>query len=144
MTGTKTHQPSLPQWTKARSVAQRSLGDAATDREASTRGLRPMRRLGRAHSRRALLRELSRSSSLFPVQTFRGDAPRPRSPGADCLEHGPQTIGVPWANSMTRFTLVFKAHAIEVLENAQSTPQACELLKIGWATANRIIQSLMP
>jgi len=46
MTGTKTHQPSLPQWTNARSVAHHSLGDAATDREASTRGRRPVRRFG--------------------------------------------------------------------------------------------------
>jgi transposase len=64
---------------------------------------------------------------------------RARVPRADCPEHGPQTIRVPWADPMTRFTLAFEAHAIDVLENARSTAQACELLKIGWATADRIM-----
>lgn len=41
---------------------------------------------------------------------------------------------------MARFTLAFEAHAIDVLENARSTTQACELLKIGWATADRIME----
>ena len=40
---------------------------------------------------------------------------------------------------MARFSLAFEAHAIDVLENARSTTQACELLKIGWATADRIM-----
>lgn len=40
---------------------------------------------------------------------------------------------------MTRFTLAFEAHAIDVLESARSTTQACALLKIGWATADRIM-----
>ena len=46
---------------------------------------------------------------------------------------------VPWADPMARFSLAFEAHAIDVLENARSTTQACELLKIGWATADRIM-----
>jgi transposase len=64
---------------------------------------------------------------------------RARAPRANCAEHGPQTVRIPWADPMTRFTLGFEAHAIEVLENARSTTQACELLKIGWATADRIM-----
>jgi len=64
---------------------------------------------------------------------------RARVPRADCPEHGPQTIRVPWADPMARFSLAFEAHAIDVLENARSTTQACELLKIGWATADRIM-----
>ena len=65
---------------------------------------------------------------------------RARVPRANCSEHGPQTIRVPWADPMARFTLAFEAHAIDVLENARSTTQACELLKIGWATADRIME----
>ncbi len=65
---------------------------------------------------------------------------RARVPRANCPEHGPQTIRVPWADPMARFTLAFEAHAIDVLENARSTTQACELLKIGWATADRIME----
>ena len=48
---------------------------------------------------------------------------RARIPGADCPVHGPQTIRVPWADPMARFTLAFEAHAIDVLENARSTTQ---------------------
>jgi hypothetical protein len=40
---------------------------------------------------------------------------------------------------MTRFTLAFEVHAIEVLENARSTTRACELLKVNWSTADRIM-----
>ena len=65
---------------------------------------------------------------------------RARVPRANCPEHGPQTIRVPWAEPMTRFTLAFEAHAIDVLQNARSTTQACELLKVSWATANRIME----
>lgn len=65
---------------------------------------------------------------------------RARLPRANCPQHGPQTIRVPWADPMARFTLAFEAHAIDVLENARSTTQACELLKIGWATADRIME----
>ncbi len=46
---------------------------------------------------------------------------RVRVPRADCPEHGPQTIRVPWADPMARFSLAFEAHAIDVLENARST-----------------------
>lgn len=65
---------------------------------------------------------------------------RARLPRANCPQHGPQTIRVPWADPMARFTLAFEAYAIDVLENARSTSQACELLKIGWATADRIME----
>lgn len=64
---------------------------------------------------------------------------RARLPRAKCPQHGPQTVRVPWADPMTRFTLAFEAHAIDVLENARSTTQACALLKIGWARADRIM-----
>ena len=37
---------------------------------------------------------------------------------------------------MARFTLAFESHAIDVLEHAQ----ACELLKISWAAADRIME----
>lgn len=64
---------------------------------------------------------------------------RARLPRANCPEHGPRTVRVPWADPMARFTLAFEARSVEVLENARSTTQACELLKIGWATADGIM-----
>lgn len=65
---------------------------------------------------------------------------RARVPRAKCPHHGVQSVRVPWADAMARFTLGFEAYAIDVLENARSTTQACELLQIGWATADRIME----
>jgi len=42
---------------------------------------------------------------------------RARVPRTDCPVHGPQTIRVPWADPMARFTLAFEAHAIDVLNS---------------------------
>lgn len=64
---------------------------------------------------------------------------RARVPRANSPQHGPPTVRVPRADPMTRFTVVFEALSIEVLENARSTTQACELLKINWSTADRIM-----
>lgn len=65
---------------------------------------------------------------------------RARLPRANCPEHGPQTVRVPWADPRARFTRHFEAHAIAVLENARSVSQACELLGIGWGSADAIMR----
>jgi transposase len=41
---------------------------------------------------------------------------------------------------MARFTLGFDGHVIDVLKNVRSITHACALLKIVWATADRIIE----
>lgn len=61
-------------------------------------------------------------------------------PRCDCSECGVLQIEVPWATPNARFTLLFEAHAIEVLQAARSTTQACDLLKIAWSTADTIMK----
>jgi len=61
---------------------------------------------------------------------------RARVPGIDCPVRGPQTIRVPLADPMARFTPAFEAQAIDLLEKVRSTTQACKLLKIGRASAD--------
>ena len=47
-----------------------------------------------------------------------------RTPRVNCPEHGVKTIAVPWAGKSSRFTLMFEAFAIRVL-------QACETVSSG-------------
>jgi transposase len=65
---------------------------------------------------------------------------RARIPRCDCQECGVRQIEVPWAAPNARFTLLFEAHAIEVLQAARSTAQACDLLNIAWSTADTIMK----
>lgn len=65
---------------------------------------------------------------------------RARVPRVDCADCGVQTIKTPWAEPGTRFTLMFEAHAVGVIEAARSLTQACGLLEIGWSTANRVME----
>jgi transposase len=64
---------------------------------------------------------------------------RARAPRSDCPEHGVKTMAVPWAAPQGRFTLLFEGFAIEVLLASASVSQACELLGIGWDTAQQIM-----
>ena len=65
---------------------------------------------------------------------------RARTPRANCPEHGVKTMKVPWAAPQGRFTLLFERFAVEVLLASASVSQACELLGIGWETAQEIMR----
>ena len=65
---------------------------------------------------------------------------RARTPRADCPEHGVKTMTVPWAAPQGRFTLLFERFALEVLLASASVSQACQLLGIGWDTAQEIMR----
>lgn len=65
---------------------------------------------------------------------------RSKVPRADCPECGVQTMRPPWSEPGARYTLMFEAHAIAVIEGARSLVQACELLGIGWGSANNIMK----
>src|ERR1039458_8755760 len=65
---------------------------------------------------------------------------RARTPRANCPEHGVRTMKVPWASSQGRFTLLFERFAVEVLLACASVSQGCELLGIGWETAQEIMR----
>ncbi len=62
-----------------------------------------------------------------------------RVPRTDCNECGVKTCEVPWAEPHGRFTLMFEAFAIRVLQAAASIKQAQELLRLSW----RSLQTIM-
>lgn len=55
-----------------------------------------------------------------------------RSPRVKCPEHGIKTVNLPWASKHSRFTLLFEAFAISVLQAARSVEEARKLLKLNW------------
>ncbi len=65
---------------------------------------------------------------------------RARTPRSNCPEHGVKTMTVSWAAPQGRFTLLFESFAVEVLLASASVSQACELLGIGWETAQEIMR----
>ena len=64
---------------------------------------------------------------------------RARVPRANCSECGVKTIAVAWAGKHSRFTLLFEAFAIEVLKASASISAACDLLRLNWPAADRIM-----
>jgi transposase len=51
-----------------------------------------------------------------------------------------ETVSVPWGEKGSRFTLLFEAWAVAVLNASRSVSQACELLGISWEAAHRIMK----
>ena len=65
---------------------------------------------------------------------------RARTPRSQCPEHGVKTMAVPWAAPQGRFTLLFERFAVAVLLASGSVSQGCELMGIGWETAQEIMR----
>jgi transposase len=65
---------------------------------------------------------------------------RARTPRSDCPDHGVKTMHVPWAEPQGRFTLLFERFTLDVLLASASVSQACQLLGIGWETAQEIMR----
>jgi len=61
-------------------------------------------------------------------------------PRSKCSRCGVKTISVPWAGKHSRFTLMFEAFAIKVLQSASNVKKAAELLRLSWETAHTIMQ----
>lgn len=61
-----------------------------------------------------------------------------RVPRCRCREHGIKTMATPWAGRHGRFTLMFEAFAIRVMQACASLKRACDLLRIDWHTAMAI------
>lgn len=55
-----------------------------------------------------------------------------RVPRCNCPACGVKTIAVPWADKSSRFTLMFEAFAIRVLEGSKSIKAATKLLRLHW------------
>ena len=65
---------------------------------------------------------------------------RARVPRADCKACGVKTTAVPWAAKHSRFTWMFEALAIEVIQACGSLKAAAGLLGLDWDSAHRIMQ----
>ena len=61
-------------------------------------------------------------------------------PRCQCPEHGVKTIGVPWAEPGSHFTLLFERAAVEALLACHTVKQAEEWLKLDWDSCQRIME----
>lgn len=61
-------------------------------------------------------------------------------PRSRCSKCGVKTIAVPWAEKHSRFTWMFEAFAIRVLQACSNVKRATELLKLHWDTVHAIIE----
>lgn len=62
-----------------------------------------------------------------------------RVPRTNCPDCGVRTCQVPWAAPHSRFTLMFEAFAIRVLQAAATTEQARLLLNLSWKSVQKIM-----
>ena len=65
---------------------------------------------------------------------------RARVPRADCQACGIKTTAVPWAGKHSRFTLMFEAFAIHVIEACGNVKSAAGLLNMDWDSVHRIME----
>ena len=63
-----------------------------------------------------------------------------RVPRINCPDHGVKTASVPWAGKHSRFTAMFEAFAIQVIESCGNVTAAAELLRADWKTVNAILR----
>ena len=61
-------------------------------------------------------------------------------PRSRCAQCGVKTIEVPWAGKHSRFTLMFEALAIKVLQACSSVTSAATWLGLGWDAVHSIIE----
>lgn len=64
---------------------------------------------------------------------------RAKVPRANCPTHGVGTVRAPWAEANSRFTLMFEAFAVQVIQASRSLSQAAELLRMDWDGVQRIL-----
>src|SRR3989338_2777955 len=55
-----------------------------------------------------------------------------RMPRISCLDHGVKTVTIPWAENLSRFTILFEHFSIDVLRASKSIKQAKTLLRLSW------------
>jgi len=61
-----------------------------------------------------------------------------RTPRVECPKHGVKTVNVPWAGKHSRFTLLFEAFAVRVIQAARSVEEARKLLRLNWHQVDTI------
>lgn len=65
---------------------------------------------------------------------------RARVPRCRCSKCGVKTIKVPWAGKHSRFTLMFEAFAIRVLQAANNVQKAAQFLRLPWDTIHKLME----
>ncbi len=63
-----------------------------------------------------------------------------RIPRVNCAEHGVKTIELPWAGKNSRFTLMFEAFAIRLLQACETVRSGAGLLRLDWHSAHQIME----
>lgn len=63
-----------------------------------------------------------------------------RTPRVKCESCGVKTCAVPWAAKSSRFTLMFEAFAIEVINAAANVKAAAEVLRLSWNSIHLIMR----
>lgn len=63
-----------------------------------------------------------------------------RVPRANCRRCGVKTCSVPWADKYSRYTLMFEAFAIDVLQTSSNVSAAAILLGLGWDAVHDIMK----
>ena len=61
-------------------------------------------------------------------------------PRVRCKEHGVKTIALPWASKHSRFTQLFEAFSIEVIQASRSLTDAQKLLRLSWDQVHLIMK----
>jgi transposase len=51
-----------------------------------------------------------------------------------------EMVRVPWAEPRSRWTLMFECFALRVIEYSRSVSRGCELLRLDWSSAQRIME----
>lgn len=65
---------------------------------------------------------------------------RARVPRSNCSQCGVKTCKVPWADKYSRFTLMFEAFAIRVIQACSNVKRAAKLMKLDWDAVHRIME----
>ncbi len=65
---------------------------------------------------------------------------RAQTPRTKCKTCGVKTATVPWAGKHSRFTLMFEAFAIEVLQACGNVKSVAELIGLDWNSVHRIME----
>ena len=61
-------------------------------------------------------------------------------PRCRCAQCGVKTVAVPWAGKHSRFTLMFEAFGIRVLQAAANVSRAAALLCLNWESVHKLIE----
>ena len=71
------------------------------------------------------------------VSSPRSSTPRP--PRVECPTHGVHQVALPWAEPMSRFTMLFERFAVDVLKECDVLG-ACRILRVSWDEAWNLME----